>query len=492
MKHFVTVFLLLAICLTFVFLLSSCGGSDKTASTTGNGTPNEPEAKTFQYNLFSDEGLLCVVRNSKCGYINPAGQEVIPCKYYAASNFQNGYAIVQEKSGDPYYFIKPDGTKLLDTPFSGATLFDSQGRAVIKKSQNGKCELIDKDGKSYMTAQAISSGDNGLYLFMDEDNLCGVADKDGTVLIDPRYDGMDFIHDQFILFNSGDNHMTCRTDLFLAYRKVSSGTYQYVIDLNGKELYSADTTCKGITYETNSQTFCAHYPSKVVLFGSDGKVVKTIEEECESVGFFLGGFGLVYKSQSKEEIVVKMIDAQGTVGFNSKTSGYVSDDVNLYGDVHIRSSLSAGGKSGLADGKTGKILIPVTYDWVDSDGFDENGICFARKTSNEYVALDRTGKTVFSKSCDGLERLAFRDAPYYIAEYEVGGKTSYELLDAKGVVLRTFGTKYDELNEYGDGFGLYDDGYIVCRETESGNIAIININNNYELVCLTIYDNIIR
>ena len=84
------------------------------------------------------------------------------------------------------------------------------------------------------------------------------------------------------------------------------------------------------------------------------------------------------------------------------------------------------------------------------------------------------------------------DAPYYLAEYEVGNKTSYELLDKTGNVLHVFGTKYDEFNDFGDGCGLYDDGYIVCRETENGNISIININNNYEQVCSTIYDDIIR
>ena len=503
MKRLITLFLLLAIWLTSAFLLSSCGGSNATASgdngateetaSGDNGATEETAKATVLYNLFSDEGLLCVYRNKKGGYINKAGQEVIPCKYYVAYPFRNGYAAVQEKSGDPFYFIKPDGTKLIDTPFYDIRLFDSQGRAVVKKSQNGKYELIDKDGKSYLTAQAIASGNNGLYLFRDDSNMCGAADKDGNVLLNPRYDGLDFVPDHFTFLKENVENVdyTCCTDRLMAYRTVSSGTYQYLIDLNGNELYAADSTCLGIYFETVSRTFCAHYPSKVVLFDRSGKVIRTIEEECENAASFVGGFGLKYKSQSKEETVVKLIDAQGNVQFDSKTCGYVPDYVNSYGEVRVWESLSAE-KGGLIDGKTGEILIPVAYNWVDRLGFDGNGICFAKKTSGEYVALDRNGQTVFSKNCDGLDKLAFQDAPYYLAEYEVGNKTSYELLDKTGNVLHVFGTKHDEFNDFGDGCGLYDDGYIVCRETENGNISIININNNYEQVCSTIYDDILR
>ncbi|MBR5044475.1 MAG: WG repeat-containing protein, partial [Clostridia bacterium] len=219
MKKIISVVLLLSVCLSSLLLFSSCGKkSDDNA-----------------VNLFSEEGLLCVGRGDKYGYIDKKGKEVIPCKYTDAEAFENGYAVVQETEDGSYYYIKPNGSRLMETPFYRAQNFDSQGRAVVKRSEKGKAELIDKSGKVYLTAKSILSSDNGLYLYKDDADLWGVANKSGKTLLTPSYDDLDFVYD---LKDDGKNVTeTVNKDRLIATRKLSSGSAYYLIDLDGEEYY---------------------------------------------------------------------------------------------------------------------------------------------------------------------------------------------------------------------------------------------------------------
>ena len=66
MKRFLSLFLLLALTLTCLFVFSSCkkkGGDDDGLAA----------------RLFDESGLLCVRRDGKYGFINKKGIEVIPC-----------------------------------------------------------------------------------------------------------------------------------------------------------------------------------------------------------------------------------------------------------------------------------------------------------------------------------------------------------------------------------------------------------------------------
>ena len=57
---------------------------------------------------FSD-GLAAVEKDNAMGYINKAGEEIIPCQYEFCNGFPHGYALVQDDSG--LFFIDTTGSE---------------------------------------------------------------------------------------------------------------------------------------------------------------------------------------------------------------------------------------------------------------------------------------------------------------------------------------------------------------------------------------------
>ncbi|MBF0407453.1 MAG: WG repeat-containing protein [Candidatus Riflebacteria bacterium] len=58
------------------------------------------EGKYSDTRTFSD-GMAPVIKNDTWGYINPQGEEVIPCQYSAVAPFSNGFAIVKTGTDRP-------------------------------------------------------------------------------------------------------------------------------------------------------------------------------------------------------------------------------------------------------------------------------------------------------------------------------------------------------------------------------------------------------
>ena len=466
MKKIISVVLLLSVCLSSLLLFSSCG---------------KKKSDDNAVNLFSEEGLLCVGRGDKYGYMDKKGKEVIPCKYADAEAFENGYAVVQETEDGPYYYIKPNGSRLMETPFYRAQNFDSQGRAVVKRSEKGKAELIDKSGKVYLTAKSIFSSDIGLYLYKDDADLWGVANKSGKTLLTPSYDDLDFVYD---LKEDGKNATeTVNKDRLIATRKLSSGSAYYLIDLDGEEYYSVTGQYSRIypyivdgnvlAYKDGEETGTAYVISK------SGKAVATVENVSSVFG--LCKYGLLLKIG---EDVYKMIDYKGkALVENIKATGFTPYDLDWNGDLLAYLKLNEAGdrKYGILNAKNGETVIPVEYD--DLESADGNDLFLAKK-GDDYLVLNRKGKTVFTKTCDNLASLGNPNSPYYVAVYNQEDASSYELLDTKGQTVKTFGTVYSRIVNY------YDDGFLLCREKESGNYVFLN--KKLEPLGSAIYDEIVR
>lgn len=468
MKRFLTILLLLAICLSSVLLFSSCG---------------KKKSAEKGINLFSDEGLLRVERNDKYGYIDKTGNEVIPCKFYYATSFSNGYAVVQEKKDDSYYYIKPDGTRLLETPFYRAGSFDSVGRASVLKSENGKRQLIDKDGNSIFTAKSIYSGDNGQYLFKDDSDLWGIVDKNGKILLSARYDDLWFIYsaNNEEEYNAGEKLLT---DRFVACRTGSKGSTDYLIDLDGNELYTAEKGY-GIDNYAVSGVLFAEGDNGTVLLDLDGKKICKIDGECDVCDLFSDGF-LLWCDDDDNNDYIKIMDFSGKIVYDFRNSGYQTEEDYLKwnGEIPVWTD-DEDEKGGILNVKTGEMIIPAEYYWLSWRGFDANGICIGQKEEDgDFVALNRKGEKVFTKSCDDLDRFENTNAPYYVASYKQGTNTSYELVDAKGNLVHSFGTQFRP-SKY------FDDGFIVCGVYEDGETVGYTIfDSKFEQICSTIYDSI--
>ena len=102
----------------------------------------------IKYGYISEESLakdfitFCTTLE-KCGYMNREGTEVIPAAYKDASDFSEGYAIVQKKKYVGY--IDEQGDLAIPFQYESARGF-LEGLAAVSK--NGKWGVIDKAGKT--------------------------------------------------------------------------------------------------------------------------------------------------------------------------------------------------------------------------------------------------------------------------------------------------------------------------------------------------------
>ena len=112
-------------------------------------TPEFIEAiqKYDQLSLFS-EGYAAVCKNGKCGYIDKAGQEVIPCKYDWANTFNEGLASVRFSYDSGYGFIDTTGREVIRHRREIAVPGDfSEGLVVVKNEGNDHFFVLDKEGR---------------------------------------------------------------------------------------------------------------------------------------------------------------------------------------------------------------------------------------------------------------------------------------------------------------------------------------------------------
>jgi len=97
----------------------------------------------YENSTYPSEGYIATVKNGEWGYLDRAGNEVIPFRYKRASPFHNGLAIVyvsENKMG----FIDKNATFVIPPKFEFARHF-SEGIAAVEK--DGKWGYIDRNGK---------------------------------------------------------------------------------------------------------------------------------------------------------------------------------------------------------------------------------------------------------------------------------------------------------------------------------------------------------
>ncbi len=89
------------------------------------------------------EGLACVEKNEKCGFIDAEDNMVIPCIYETAFSFSEGLAVVVV--GGKCGYIDKENKFVFKCEYEAATPFDN-GVARIKKS--GKWGFLNRDGST--------------------------------------------------------------------------------------------------------------------------------------------------------------------------------------------------------------------------------------------------------------------------------------------------------------------------------------------------------
>ena len=120
--------------------------------------------KVFNFN----EGLACVVKNGKYGFINHNGEWVIKPVFAMCGSFSNGLAPALDEKTRKWGYINNKGAWVIEPEFSKAKDF-SEGLAAVWK--DFKWGFINENGKyviplEYRTAESFNSG----YAYVGKEN----------------------------------------------------------------------------------------------------------------------------------------------------------------------------------------------------------------------------------------------------------------------------------------------------------------------------------
>jgi hypothetical protein len=159
----------------------------------------------FKEALEFSEGLAPVETSEGWGYINKEGRIIITPQFLAALKFSEGLAAVQSKDNKLFGYIDKTGKYKIEPQYYNASSF-SEGLARVTAEGGGTespTAFIDKTGKYVITPDLEGLEFNaGNVDFHDDRALIinylntgaityGYIDKNGRILIEPRFDEAD-------------------------------------------------------------------------------------------------------------------------------------------------------------------------------------------------------------------------------------------------------------------------------------------------------------
>lgn len=131
------------------------------------------------------EGMALVKKNEKYGFINKLGEEIIPCIYDDAEDFNNGLAIVGKRISEDnliYGCLDQNGSIIIPLKYENIVGFLN---SVSPARIDGKEGAIDNTGKTIIPFiyESVHSYHEGLALVVNADNKYGYVDEQGKLVI---------------------------------------------------------------------------------------------------------------------------------------------------------------------------------------------------------------------------------------------------------------------------------------------------------------------
>lgn len=165
------------------------------------------------HECFSDGRLMISTSESKVGYIDKNGENVIPCIYDSGSPFENGHAIVgmrskRNPSEERYYLIDTSGNELFEIKqnFSVPVMF----YGYIRTNDRERYILIDMDGEEHKLSSKVKflkEMRDDLIIYGDENGNCGLTNLDGDIIIRAKYETLQFaLNGDLIAMKESDSH----------------------------------------------------------------------------------------------------------------------------------------------------------------------------------------------------------------------------------------------------------------------------------------------
>lgn len=169
--------------------------------------------------------------NSRYGYLDAQGKEVLPPVYLDAGDFMNGMALVKTSEGE-YALIDPQG-RVLHTykhPFVG---YPGDGLLAFQETENGKYGYLNLDGSvaikpQFTAALPFSEGRAVINTAEDYGNAYGLIDKTGKQIIPATY---------YEVLQLGENRVALGTPVY-AEQPYRGSRYVIADAVTGKVLSS--------------------------------------------------------------------------------------------------------------------------------------------------------------------------------------------------------------------------------------------------------------
>lgn len=398
---------------------------------------NQKTNEVSEYDLFKS-GLLAVELDERWGYIDKAGEIVIPILYDNAGAFYNNQAIV--KVNDKVKLIDKEGKDVLDKTYE--SLYRDTDNGYIRYKQNDKWGLMDDEGNILTDAlyDSIAYFSEGLAAVSTNDKY-GFIDEEGKIVISMIYQDVNSFSQGLAVAKKDDAYgfIDKEGKVFIEF------IYSYA--------YSFDDYGNAVVEYESGESY---------LYGLIKKTDKSflIRDALE-----VDGEGPLYSAEV-EEGTSYLYKADGT-RFNSKTyetvwstNGYYANVENEDGDLRVLFR------------EDGSEII--SFDYYESSyrtielNDEETQIIY--KEDDKYLDI-YTMNQQYRIEADNLEQMLPNE------EFLVERNEKVGIINRSGDIILEF--QYDQLM-------ISDDGYIVYEV--NGKIGIMD--SDFETLINATYDSV--
>lgn len=349
-------------------------------------TPQLTKAtKKYDELFIFHEGLAKVRKNDKYGFIDKLGQEIIPCKYDKAQEFENGISIVtiDNKEG----VINQHGETLI--PLIYEKIFDFGKDSTTIARLDGKEGIINIYGEVIIPFEYEECGyfHEGL-AHVKKNGLYGFINRNNEIIIPCVYDEVDIFSEGLAAVEK--NYKWGYIDT------IGNVVIPFQEGLSRRAFESGLSTISRTSDNFNWNTFISNPSGDLPIFewafiNKKGEVVSD---------FIKGEFGYI-------------IDGRCVVRPKDKGFGLIDLNCNIiipcqYSMIALLKEsnyvgIYSNNKQGLADKKTGKIIIPCEYDYV-GDNFHDGLVLVSKGGQSGF--LNENNQTVIPFIYDGASRFS--------------------------------------------------------------------------------------
>jgi len=419
--------------------------------------------------------LFIARENDKWGMLDEKNNIIIPFKYEELESFSNGLAVAGLNG--KYGYINYNDSIVVPFIYAYCQSFDEvcaiAGNYAFDENKNmyNQFGLINKSGKviipldysiNYLKSQ-------GYYILSTKNQEVGVTDKNGKIIITPKYNMIPFFDtyksDGIIKVLSRDNR---RYGLYLNDQLIAPFIYDEISSFND-DMAAVNKNLKwGFINKKGEETVPAKYDEvndfsegmALVKIGIKyGYVNKTGTEVIPVQYFQASNFTDGFARIQTQDATYGIIDKTGTmvipaiqedIVLNNNTGSYFTEDITLVKQNSLFGFYN----------KYGVMIVPCKYTWAD---FFSQGKAVVVDVSGNYRFVDKSGKSVFPPKF--TKAYGFHNG---VAIVKLDKK--FQMIDTLGKVVKTF--SYDEMIPFFDGTAAVKKGNLWGFIDEKGNEII--------------------